>query len=385
MKLLLVTYGLDTVGGVQSWQHLFTHQLLDRGHDVTILEMYDYSGLMPDKKFVRDWDKHITIIKLNGPIIQRGINRYTSISALKVVFNYWKKLKLHRFITRNAFDALLFPDPNFTFSFLSRTITQNNSIVQFHSSFDRFKKTSHLRYWLTKRKVHSFKKFLLLSKGDVDKAIENGFPVEKLSHIYNFINESKFQVFQENRKMKMKQILVVGNLDNPDKQIDHVLKAFASINKQTTQDWTIKIVGEGATRIALQELCYELSIDKNVKFVGKKINPAQEFSESAFYVLSSSFEGFPLTLLECIFTNLPIVSYECAPSIKEIVQERVNGLVVEKNSVENLAKAMEHLMNDPNLLERMAENQNFFKEKFSSKKIIEQWEEILFGAQEIER
>lgn len=379
MKLLLVTYGLNTVGGVQSWQHLFTHQLHKRGHNVTILEMYDYSELMPDKKFIREWDKNISIIKLNGPIIQRGINRYTSISALKVVFNYWQKFKLDRFIKKESFDALLFPDPNFTFSFLNKTIKRNNSIVQFHSSFDRFKNTSYLRYWLTKRKVSSFKRFLLLSKGDVEKAIKNGFPAEKLSHMYNFIDESKFEVLHEDRKIRLKQILIVGNLDNPDKQIDHVLRAFASINKQTAQGWTIKIVGEGATAATLQKLSDSLDISTSVKFVGKKINPAQEFLESAFYVLSSSFEGFPLTLLECIFTNLPIISYECAPSIKEIVEDGVNGFVVRKDSIERLASGMKKLMIDPRLIERMAENQNTFKEKFSSRKIVEQWEEILFG------
>ncbi len=378
MKLLLVTYGLNTVGGVQSWQHLFTHKLLRRGHNVTILEMYDYSELMPDKKFVREWDKNISIIKLNGPIIQRGINRYTSISAFKVVFNYWKKFKLDRFIKKGAFDAVLFPDPNFTFSFLNRTIKQNNSFVQFHSSFDRFKNTSYLRYWLTKRKVPTFKRFLLLSKGDVEKAIENGFPAEKLSHMYNFIDESKFEILQGDRKIRLKQILIVGNLDNPDKQIDHVLRAFASLDKQTVQGWTIKIVGEGATAVTLKKLSDSLHISASVRFVGKKINPAQEFLESAFYVLSSSFEGFPLTLLECIFTNLPIISYECAPSIKEIVGDGVNGLVVRKDSVEHLAIAMKKMMTDPQLIERMAENQNTFKEKFSSRKIVEQWEEILF-------
>lgn len=383
MKLLLVTYGLNTVGGVQSWQHLFTHQLLNRGHNVTILEMYDYSELMPDKKFSREWDKSIAIIKLNGPIIQRGINKYTLISALKVVLNYWRKLKLDRFIATESFDAILFPDPNFTFSFLSRTIERNNSIVQFHSSFNRFKNTSHIRYWLTKRKVSSFRKFLFLSKGDVNEAIKNGFPQDKLSYMYNFIDESRFEADPMHGPLRNRQILVVGNLDNPDKQIDHILKAFALIDKETTRGWTIKIVGEGETRITLQNLSSQLDISSSVNFVGKKSNPAQDFFESAFYVLSSSFEGFPLTLLECVYTNVPIISYECAPSIKEIVEEGVNGLVVQKNSIEKLADAMKYLMTNPEIVRKMADNQTAFKNKFSSKKIILQWEELLFGVTSI--
>ena len=345
--------------------------------------MYDYSELMPDKKFSREWDKSIAIIKLNGPIIQRGINKYTLISALKVVLNYWRKLKLDRFIATESFDAILFPDPNFTFSFLSRTIERNNSIVQFHSSFNRFKNTSHIRYWLTKRKVSSFRKFLFLSKGDVNEAIKNGFPQDKLSYMYNFIDESRFEADPMHGPLRNRQILVVGNLDNPDKQIDHILKAFALIDKETTRGWTIKIVGEGETRITLQNLSSQLDISSSVNFVGKKSNPAQDFFESAFYVLSSSFEGFPLTLLECVYTNVPIISYECAPSIKEIVEEGVNGLVVQKNSIEKLADAMKYLMTNPEIVRKMADNQTAFKNKFSSKKIILQWEELLFGVTSI--
>src|ERR1035437_388755 len=91
MKILIVTYGLNTAGGLQAWQHMFSHELIKRGHNLTIMEMYDYSNLYEEKKVVRSWNEKIKIIRENGNIIQRGINLNTTIDALKVMMNYSKK------------------------------------------------------------------------------------------------------------------------------------------------------------------------------------------------------------------------------------------------------------------------------------------------------
>jgi len=376
IKLLLVTYGLNTIGGLQSWQHLLVHELLRRGHMITILEMYDYSESMPDKRFVREWNEGIKIIKINGPIVQRGVNPNTNRSALKVVLNVFQKMKLDRFISKGTFDAMLLPDPNFAFFFFKSTLRRTNCIVQFHSSFDRFKATSKLRYVLTKRRMSAFKKFLFLSQGDVSKAINNGFDEAKLSYIFNFIDERKYVEVAKMNIAKTRQLLVVGNLDNPDKQIDHVLRAFSMIDTAVRSNWKIKIVGDGTTKMSLVQLSQELEIEQCIEFAGKKANPVNDYFESRFYVLSSSFEGFPLTLLECIHSNLPIIAYECAPSIVEIVHDNVNGIVVRPGDIGQLSQSMDRLMRTPELLESMSLKQNEFKEKFGIESTLLAWEKL---------
>ncbi|RZK25944.1 MAG: glycosyltransferase [Flavobacterium sp.] len=377
MKLLIVTYGLNTVGGVQSWQHLFAHGLTTKKHEVSIMEMYDYSETHPDKKFERCWDPAIKIIKLNGPIVQRGVNPKTTLAAIKVVLNIRQKLKLGRFLDREKFDAILFPDPNFTFFFFKRTLKANNCFVQFHSSFARFKSTSKLRYILTKKLHTVYQKFIFLSHGDMLQAISNGFCRPRLGYMYNFINDSKFTKYDGQQIIRKKQILIVGNLDNPDKQIDHVLMAISKINTAVLGDWKIKIIGDGENKEKLRNLARTLEIDNRVEFAGKKNNPALDFFESSFFVLSSAFEGAPLTLLECIFANLPIISYDCSPFISEIIVNKQYGCIVDKNNIVKLSEAIENFIIDPALLSRISLQLDELKSKHSMQSSIEKWELLL--------
>lgn len=374
MKILIVTYGLNTVGGLQTWQHMFSHELIKRGHNLTIMEMYDYSNLYEEKKVVRKWDEKIKILRLNGHIIQRSINPNTTRDALKVIMNFAKKRQLSLFLKKEKFDSILFTDPNFTFHFFEKTINDNNCYVQFHSSFERFMTTSKIRYYLVKQKIKSYKKFVLLSEGDVDKAIKNGFQPEKLTYITNFINEKKFLEYRKDYSTNSKIILIVAKLVSIDKQVDHALKAFSLIDKNISKDWKIKIIGEGKIKYELIELCNKLDIRDSVEFVGQKDNPIEDFFESEFFVLSSSYEGFPLTLLECVFSNLPIISYECSPSIRTIVSDGFNGLIVDKDDIKSLADAMASLMVNSEKVKILSQNQEKIKEKFVTDNIINRWE-----------
>lgn len=376
MKLLVVTYGLNTVGGVQSWQHLFAHEFIKRGHSVTLYETYDYSKTHSDKAFIREWDSRIRIVSKNGPVVQRGVNPRTCLTAISVYFDFLEKIKFSRFVKNERFDSILFVDPNFTF-FLPRSIIRTfNCFVQFHSSFVRFKSTSKLRYLLTKKRAKYYNKFIFLSRGDMKQAIDDGFDSDKVGYMYNFINESRFLNIQKSDFAYNKQILIVANLDNPDKQVDHVLKAFAIIDFDIRMGWMIKIVGEGEYKSKLIQLSIDLDIDSQVIFTGKKSNPTLDFFESNFYVLSSSFEGAPLTLLECVFSNLPAISYNCSPFVKEIIRDGYNGKIIYENDWKPLAVAMQNFMQDSTLVERMSLRLNEVQPFFSLENIIGRWESL---------
>ena len=373
MKLLLVTYGLNTVGGVQHWQHLFSHKMLELGHEVTILEMYDYSETHMDKRFERVWSPLIRIIKHNGPIVQRGVNKHTNFAAARVVVDLYSKIRLAKFLNEGKFDSIIFTDPNFTFFFLEKTLVKNNCFVQFHSSFERFKSTSRLRYFLTKRKHRIFKKFIFLSHGDCQEAIKNGFSPKVVDYIYNFIDEKKFEINESQKIKRQKRILFVGNLDNPDKQVDHLFKAVGMIGIDVIGDWKVWIIGDGSNKMRLMNMASNLGIGDHVEFFGQINNPSKYFFESSLYIISSSFEGGPLTLLECLFSNLPVISYKCSPFIQEVIIDNVTGSLVENNDIIQLAASIEYFISNPEAIELMSENIKRIKNKYSSKEILKKW------------
>lgn len=381
MKLLIVTYGLNTIGGVQSWQHIFAHKLLARGHSIIIMEMYDYSNLCIDKKLQRQWDPNVKIIRNNGPIVQRRINRKTNWAAFTVVINIFKKHRLSKYLKKEKFDALLFTDPNFTFFFFKKALESNNTFVQFHSSFSRFMSTSRIRYYLIKKRYKSFKKFIWLTEEDARLATNNGFKNDKICYINNFIDDQKFSSPSNRNVHKKKQILIVGNLSNPDKQVDHALLAFQMIDKRITSEWKIRIIGNGDYINSLIQLSKNLGLSDKVIFAGKKENPVPDYFESSFFLICSTFEGGPLTLLECIHSALPVVSYNCSPFIKEIIKNNENGFIVEQNNIPELSRVITNMIQNPKRLLYMSESQDRLREKYSMENILTKWEELFLANQ----
>lgn len=88
-------------------------------------------------------------------------------------------------------------------------------------------------------------------------------------------------------------------------------------------------------------------------------------------------EGFALVLLEAQAFGLPIVSFniKCGPN--EIVEQGVNGYLIEPFNIEEFADILSKLMKTPGLLESFINNSQNNMGKFDKVKIRNQWVELL--------
>jgi len=89
-----------------------------------------------------------------------------------------------------------------------------------------------------------------------------------------------------------------------------------------------------------------------VKWVGHQDNIAELYRRSAIVVLPSYREGFPKALIEACAIGRPIVTTD-VPGCREVVDHGENGFLVEKGSVNELAEAIQILLDDPALRESM--------------------------------
>ena len=93
---------------------------------------------------------------------------------------------------------------------------------------------------------------------------------------------------------------------------------------------------------------------------------------SDIFCLSSYREGVPSALLEACASGLPIVATN-VPGCRDVVIHGVNGLLVPPQDSEALADALERLLVDPNLRDKMGKmGRQFAVDKFSLDKIIKQ-------------
>ncbi len=134
-------------------------------------------------------------------------------------------------------------------------------------------------------------------------------------------------------------ILFVGRIEaqkNPKKFIQIVKKTSLIFPKIKTV-----IVGQGSESKTIKKLIKKLGLQKNIKIYPTTINPQKFYSRSKIFLLTSNYEGFPLTLLEAI-------SCGCYPIINNIPEIRKffdyqSGNFIFKNTAQAVKKISKQL------------------------------------------
>ncbi len=102
------------------------------------------------------------------------------------------------------------------------------------------------------------------------------------------------------------------------------------------------------------------------------------YKTASFFCLSSRYEGLPMVLLEAQSFNLPIVSYDCLTGPKELIEDGMDGLLVEPENIDMLAAAISRLINHQELHQKMVVNLlSKNNDEFSIDSIIDKWDSIL--------
>lgn len=201
---------------------------------------------------------------------------------------------------------------------------------------------------------------------------------EKIKVIYNSIEELKEinKPTDDFLKNKSNKILIgtVGRL-SVQKGIDVFISAIAELIYKNKNIFAI-IIGEGELNEELKDLSRSLNIEDNVKFLGYRSDVIELISQMDFIVLASRWEGFPLTPIETFSVGKAIIVSNIEGN-NEIVNDEYNGLLFEKDNINELKDKMEILVEDTekrNILEQNAKKT--FNEKFSYNAFIDKYIEV---------
>jgi GalNAc-alpha-(1->4)-GalNAc-alpha-(1->3)-diNAcBac-PP-undecaprenol alpha-1,4-N-acetyl-D-galactosaminyltransferase len=142
-----------------------------------------------------------------------------------------------------------------------------------------------------------------------------------------------------------RHLLAIGKLI-PQKGFDLAIEAFAQVC-QDRPEWTLTILGEGEMRDELEDLCTELGLEDRVFMPGVVKNIDAHLRKADIFVLSSRFEGFPVTLCEAMACGVPVIAANCLSGPREIVHNGIDGMLVMPDNVDALAVGLNQLMSDP--------------------------------------
>ena len=137
-------------------------------------------------------------------------------------------------------------------------------------------------------------------------------------------------------------LVSVGRLVR-SKDFDTLLRAVA-VARAAVPDLGLWIVGDGAEGPALRQLCAELDLASAVRFCGERRDVGNWLRAADVFVLSSTSEGLPISMLEAMAAGLPAIVTEVG-ALPELVALSGAGSTVPVRSVERLARAIVEFSN----------------------------------------
>ena len=144
-------------------------------------------------------------------------------------------------------------------------------------------------------------------------------------------------------------VLYAGRL-GPEKNIGYLMKAFAALLRQVP-DAALWIAGRGPEGPALEALAEELGLGDRIQFLGFLDHPtlARYYAACDVFVLPSVHEAQPLVAMEAMWFGRPIIVTSAIVAAEEMVDQGVNGYIVDPVAIGDLTKRLAGQAADPSL------------------------------------
>ena len=178
---------------------------------------------------------------------------------------------------------------------------------------------------------------------------------DKLVTVYHGIDTEKFAPRDKHDSESQTTIVHVGRLSEEKAQANIILAC--KILKHEGYDFQCLIIGDGDLYNDLKELIIQNDLEDRVELVGKVFQEEiiDYYAKADMFVLSSHRENLPNVLVESMAMGIPTIATGIA-AIPELIQDGENGLLIEPNNIEQLARAMKRLIDEKEFAQRIADN-----------------------------
>lgn len=278
---------------------------------------------------------------------------------------------------------------NFIGMFLKRKVKNIPFITTIHSDFDLdFQDVFYKRIifsYLNKVSLKRFDYFISVGSALISKIKSLGVDEKKIFLLYNGFDFAKEISFEEKDtflsrymdKSVYQSKTIVGNLSRlyKVKGLDVFIKA-ANLVVKDNPNVIFLIGGSGPQKEFLQNMINEFKLNDKVFLLGNIKNPYDFFNAIDINVISSYSETFPYSILEATALEKCCISSKVG-SVPDLIEDGENGFLFEVGDYKELAKKIETLLNNKELVTTFGKRlSQKAKEKFSAENMAKMQFEI---------
>jgi glycosyltransferase involved in cell wall biosynthesis len=136
----------------------------------------------------------------------------------------------------------------------------------------------------------------------------------------------------------------------PQKDFASLLEAASGLRG----NWRLWLIGDGPDRACLEAQHARLRLGDRVQFLGDRLDVPELLAQSDVFVLSSHWEGLPISIIEAMRAGLPVVASNVG-GVKELVAHGITGLLSRPDNSEHLRACLQALIDAPERMARMGQ------------------------------
>jgi glycosyltransferase involved in cell wall biosynthesis len=342
----LIAVGLFSyqVGGSERVGADVALECMRRGYRVLCFAFYDSDG--PIRRELEG--QGVECLDMNYLKRLRVVRRFTYQLAL---FRFFRRRKVHAIHIHHA-TSLILAALAARCARVPRVIMTEHSIVEFQS-MPKYRRQS--------RRFCRFADAITVIHPSMEPYFRSELrvPPARLHYIPNGVRMLPGDALERSR---LRRELGVANEEflwmyagrlAPVKDLGTLIRAFSIARLRSAGRLKLVIIGGGAERAPLEELCRSLDLNAVISFLGTRADVLRLMQAADGFVMSSLSEGLPLVLLEAMTARVPCVATSVG-GIPELFSGGA-GLLVPPQDPDGLANAMLKLAADPDERRRMSE------------------------------
>lgn len=293
-KLLFTAYSLNLGGIETALINLVNRINLDK-YDVEIL-LEKKEGIFLDKVKEEIVVKEFKVYDNKNAIIRKILNL-----SKRVLFNI-TNYKVYDFSCCYATYSL-------SGSKLSKIASDNKAFYVHNNYKDLYKDERKEKEFFDNRGIEKYDHIIFVSN-EYQKEFLRLYPnlKDKVLVLNNFINtkeilEKSKESIKESKPKNKILFVFVGRLDDDAKKVGRAIRLVKEL-----PDTCLWLVGDGPAREEYEKLVKKEKLTSRVKFLGRQKNPYPYMKKADYILMTSDYEGFPVTYLEAITLEIPIIT-----------------------------------------------------------------------------